>query len=155
MVSGCTTPDLGMLKWIAYIKFLNPEIWHISGKDNAMVDMFSRARFVDEDNMVTEDEELGVDFFESAQVMAKGRGAPALNEFNENEYEEEWLRIGRFLRTLTPDVVWTNDETNRIRKKAYYFFLWDGSIWKHPKKGDGVPLQVVAKKEEQEELGVP
>jgi hypothetical protein len=39
MVSGCATPDLAMLRWIAYIKSLNPEIRHISGKDNAMADM--------------------------------------------------------------------------------------------------------------------
>jgi hypothetical protein len=26
MLSGCTTPDLAMLRWIAYIKSLNPEI---------------------------------------------------------------------------------------------------------------------------------
>ena len=35
MVSGCATPDLALLRWIAYIKSLNPEIRHISGKDNA------------------------------------------------------------------------------------------------------------------------
>ena len=44
MVFGCATPDLEMLRWIAYIKSLDPEIWHISGKDNAMADMLSRAR---------------------------------------------------------------------------------------------------------------
>ena len=71
-------------------------------------------RFVDEDNMVSEDEEVGVDFFESAQVTAKGGSTPALNEFNENEYEGEWLWVGRFLRTLTPDAVWMKEEANRI-----------------------------------------
>jgi hypothetical protein len=34
MVSRCATPDLSMLRWIAYIKSLNPEIRHIAGKDN-------------------------------------------------------------------------------------------------------------------------
>jgi hypothetical protein len=47
MVSGCATPDLAMLRWITYIKSLNPEIRHISGKDNAMADMLSRARYDD------------------------------------------------------------------------------------------------------------
>ena len=56
MVSGCTTQDLAMLKWIAYIKSLNPEIRHISGKDNTMADMLSRARFNDKDGMVSKDE---------------------------------------------------------------------------------------------------
>ena len=61
MVSGCATPDLAMLRWIAYIKFLDPETPHISGKDNAMADMLSRARFNDEDVMVSDDEEVGKD----------------------------------------------------------------------------------------------
>jgi hypothetical protein len=47
---------------------------------------------------------------------------------------------------------WTREKTNRIRKKAYRFFLCEGRIWKHPKKRNGVPLPVVMKKEEQEEL---
>ena len=62
MVSGCATPDLAML-WIAYIKSLNLEIWHISGKDNAMADMLSRARFENKDDMVSDDEEVNADFF--------------------------------------------------------------------------------------------
>ena len=52
---------------------------------------------------------------------------------------------------MTPDTAWTREETNRIRKKVYLFFLRDGYIWKHPKKRDGIPLRV-AEKEEQEEL---
>ena len=53
---------------------------------------------------------------------------------------------------MTPDATWTKEEANRIRKKAYWFLLQDGTIWKHPKKRNNVPLWVVAKKEEQEEL---
>ena len=56
MVSGCATLDLTMLRWIVYIKSLNPEIRHISGKDNTMADMLSRTRFDNEDDMVSEDE---------------------------------------------------------------------------------------------------
>ena len=67
MVSGCATPDLEMLRWIVYIKSLNPEIRHISGKDNAMDNMLSRARFDNEDGMVSEDKEVGVDFFETVR----------------------------------------------------------------------------------------
>ena len=44
------------------------------------------------------------------------------------------------------------EEARQIRKKAYRFFLRDGSIWKHPKKRGGIPLRVVAKKEEHEAL---
>ena len=39
-----------MLRWIAY---------------NTMADMLSRVQFDDEDGLVSEDEEVGVDFFEA------------------------------------------------------------------------------------------
>ena len=133
-----------MLRWITYIKSLNLERQHISGKDNAMVDMLSRASFDDDEGMVSEDEEVGVGFFESAQITAKGRSTPP--------YEGEWLRIGRYLLTLTPDAVCTKEEVNRIRKKAYRFFLQDGSIWKHLKKRIGIPLRLVIRREEQKVL---
>ena len=48
MMQCCTITDVAMLRWIAYIKSLNLDIAHISGKDNAMVDMLSRAQFRDE-----------------------------------------------------------------------------------------------------------
>jgi hypothetical protein len=107
MVSGCVTPDLAMLRWIAYIKSLNPEIRHISGKDNAMADMLSRARYVDEHGMVLEDEEVGVDFFEATHLTTERASTPTLNEFNDSEYDREWLLIVRFLRTMTPATEWT------------------------------------------------
>ena len=50
--TDCATPDLAMLRWIAYIKSLNPEIHHIGGKENAMADMLARARFKNESDMV-------------------------------------------------------------------------------------------------------
>jgi hypothetical protein len=152
MVSGCATPDLAMLRWIAYIKSLNLEIQHISGKDNAMADMLSRARFDDENGMVSDDEDVGVDFFEAAHLATERGSTPTLNEFNESEYDGERLRIRRFLKTMIPAAEWTREEACRIRKKAYRFFVRDRRIWRHPKKKNGVPLRVVTKKEEQEEL---
>ena len=92
MVSGCATLDLAMLRWIVYIKFLNLEIRHISGKDNAMAYMLSRERFDDEDGMVSENEEVSVDFFETAYVTTRKGSTPALNEFDESKYDGEWRR---------------------------------------------------------------
>ena len=117
-----------------------------------MADMLSRARFENEGSMVSEDKEVGMDFFETVYVTTDRESTPALNDFDESKYDGEWLQIGGFLRTMMPDASWSKDEANRIRKKAYRFFLRDGHIWKHPKKRDGVPLRVVAKKEEQVEL---
>ena len=43
MMRCCTILDVAMLRWIAYVKSLNPDVRHISGKDNAVADMLSRA----------------------------------------------------------------------------------------------------------------
>jgi hypothetical protein len=117
-----------------------------------MADMLSRARFDDEGGMVSEDEEVCVNFFEAAHLTIERGSTPTLNEFDESEYDGEWLQIRRFLKMITSTAPWTREETNRIRKKAYRFFLRDGRIWKHPKKRNGVPLRVVTKKEERKEL---
>ena len=53
--------------------------------------------------MVSEDEEVSVDFFESAYVTRRAGSALALNEFNQGEYDEEWLWIGGLLKTMTPE----------------------------------------------------
>jgi hypothetical protein len=114
MVSGCATPDLAILRWIPYIKSQNPEIQHIAGKDNAMADMLSRARFDDESSMVSEDEDVGVDFFEAAHLTTERGSTPTPNKFDESEYDGEWLRIGMFLKTMTPAAEWTREEACRI-----------------------------------------
>ena len=111
-----------------------------------MANMLSRARFNDEDDMVSDDEEVGEDFFESTNMTTWAKGTPALNKFNESEYDGEWLQIGRFLQTLTLGTAWMREEAHRIRKKAYR----DGSIWRHPKKRGDIGLRVVVKKEEQD-----
>ena len=122
-----------MRRWISYIKSLNPEIRHIAGKNNAMADMLSRARFEDENDMVSEDED---------------KGMTTLHTFNENEYEGEWLLIGRFLRTMMPDASWTKEEALRIRKKAYQYFLKGGFLWRRPKR-TGMSCRVVVRKRDQ------
>ena len=88
-VSGCATPDLAMIRWIAYIKSLNLEIRHISGKDNTTADMLSRARFDDKEDMISEDEEIGVDFFETTYITTRKESTPALNKFDKRKYDRE------------------------------------------------------------------
>ena len=69
-----------------------------------MGDMLSRAQFKGKEGMVSEDEEVGVDF-------------------NKNDYNEEWLLIRRFLSTMTVDASWTKEKVSWIQKKVYNFFL--------------------------------
>ena len=67
MMRCCTIPDMAMLRWIAYIKSLNPEVRHISGKDNVVADMLSRAQFGDD---ITEsyNEEVSENYFTSEHI---------------------------------------------------------------------------------------
>ena len=76
------------------------------------------AWFENEGGMVSEDEEVGVDFFEAAYVTTDRENTLTLNDFDERKYDGEWLQIGGFLK----------EEANRIRKKAYRFFLRDGYL---------------------------
>ena len=39
--------------------------------------------------MVSENEEVGADFFKSARMKVKRRSTPPLNEFDENDYDGE------------------------------------------------------------------
>ena len=48
MMRCCTIPHVAMVRWTTYVKSLNPDIWHISGKDSAMAYVLSRERFEDE-----------------------------------------------------------------------------------------------------------
>ncbi|KAL3700688.1 hypothetical protein R1sor_018710 [Riccia sorocarpa] len=60
MIAHCSTPDITMLRWIAYICSMNPELRHIAGKKNVVADMLSRARYADEEEMLAaaKEEEL-------------------------------------------------------------------------------------------------
>ena len=91
MTSGCASPNLAMLRWIASIKSLNPEICHIAGKNNTMANMLSRPRFEDESDMISEDEDVALDFFKTTRLLAEDKGMSIPHAFNENE----------FLRTMT------------------------------------------------------
>jgi hypothetical protein len=53
MIANCSIPYIAMLRWIAFIKSLNPVLVHIIGKKNSIADMLSRARYVHEEEMET------------------------------------------------------------------------------------------------------
>ena len=96
-----------------------------------MDDMMSRACFKGNDNMVSEDEEVNVDFYESGLLLAQKRGTPALHRFNENYYEGECLLIRKFLSTMVPGASLAMEDASRIWKKSYKFFQQDKKIWYH------------------------
>ena len=109
-----------MLRWIAYIKSLNPEFEHIAGKDNPVEDMLSRARYEDEEGMISDNDDVGTKFYTTAH--AKGDHAclsNALESFIEDMYEGDWLLISQYLSTLARHENWSDSEFKRICRKAY------------------------------------
>ena len=94
MISGCATPDIAMLRWIAYIKSLNQEIRHVAGKRNVVADMLSRVRYMlsrarydGEEDQNSDEEDVGLDFFTSSY-------ARVLTTFIEEDYEGEFVILG-------------------------------------------------------------
>ena len=149
MMRCCTIPDVAMLRWIAYVKSLNPEVRHISGKDNAVADMLSRARFGD-DITESDNEEVSEDYFASEHICRVN----VIREFREEEYEGETLMIGKMLQEVEDS---TNDkerraEIRRKKRQVQKFFLENGLIWRAPKRPDGIPLRVVGTKEQRNRI---
>ena len=153
MITSCSTPDIAMLRWIAYIKSLNPEFKHIAGKDNKVADMLSRARYEDEPQMIDDSDDVGTKFYSISHV--KGNHvcmSNSLELFLKELYEGDWLLIGSYLSTLTKQEGWSEQEFKRIRRKAYGYFLRDGYLWKHPKQMGAMPQRVICNKETQAKL---
>ena len=147
MVESCTTPDIAMLRWIAYIRTMNPELRHIKGKDNPVADMLSRARFINEKVMQTEDKNWATTSHQVAhQVSIKPHDEFNVSiMFKDTEYEGQWLEIGKFLKTQEADPSWSKKQLNEFRKRAFKFFLHEGHLWRHPKRPAGNPLRVICK----------
>ena len=65
MINSCSTLDIAMLRWIAYIKSLNPKFKHITWKDNSIANMLSRTGY---DN---EEENIGINYFTNSMSRRK------------------------------------------------------------------------------------
>ncbi|KAL3698204.1 hypothetical protein R1sor_012280 [Riccia sorocarpa] len=149
MITNCTSTDMTMLNWIAYIKTLNPEFRHIAMKDNPVADMLSRVRYDGEEEMVedTDIDDIGTEFYSIAQMGREDEIA-----FMEDLYDGEWLELGWYLATLRRLDGWTDADFKRIKKKAYDYMVRDGYLWRRHKHVDGVPRRVVCDRETQVRL---
>ncbi len=143
MVANCTSPDIAMLRWIAYIKSLNPLLVHIEGKKNCVADMLSRARFFNEDEMMAEEGEE--ELFHGGYVMRTDgeSSSTAPLSFNANDYEGKMKDIGLYLSSLTRQEGWTDKAFKDIRRQSYGYLLKEGFLWKRAKRADESPLRVV------------
>jgi len=145
MIANCSTPDIAMLRWIAYIRSLNPEFIHISGKKNSVADMLSRARYTCEEEMggyEISDDEKDEDY---GYVLATNGATTSHEEqtFREDLYGGKFKDIGIYLSTMKRQDGWSIKAFKDIRHRSYNFILRDGLLWKRPKRKDGVPLRVV------------
>lgn len=145
MIANCSIPDIAMLRWIAYIKSLNPVLIHITGKKNSVADMLSRARYVCEEEMETqevdednEDDDYGY-VLATSQENSDGEALP----FRAELYEGRLRDIGLYLSTLKRQEGWMDKTFKDIRHQSYSYLLRDGFLWKRPKRKDGVPLRVI------------
>lgn len=145
MISNCSTPDIVMLRWIAYIKTLNPVLVHITGKKNSVADMLSRARYTLEDEMMTyekgeceEEKSLGYSFATDGVEIEDD-----VQIFHEDLYEGRLKDIGIYLSTMKRQDGWMDKTFKDIRHQSYAYLLKDGFLWKRPNRGDKVPLRVV------------
>ena len=145
MIANCSIPDIAMLRWIAYIKSLNPVLVHITGKKNSVADMLSRARYVCEEEMETqevgednEDEDYGY-ILATEGANTNGGDLP----FRADLYEGRLRDIGIYLSTLKRQDGWLDKTFKDIRHQSYSYLLRDGFLWKRPKRNDGMPLRVV------------
>jgi hypothetical protein len=154
MIANCSIPDIAMLRWIAYIKSLNPILVHIIGKKNSVADMLSRARYVHEEEMETYEVDEDDDDDDYGYVLATssantdGETLP----FKADQYEGRLRDIGIYLSTLKRQEGWMDKTFKDIRHQSYGYLLRDGFLWKRPKRKDGVPLRVIGDTETKNQI---
>lgn len=85
MITNYSTPNIAMLKWIAYIKSLNLKFKHIINKNNLVVEMLSRTRYEKKDENVEDIANVGSKFYLVSNLIKEDK------LFFEKLYEWEYL----------------------------------------------------------------
>jgi len=141
MVANCSTPDIAMLRWIVYIRSFNPVLIHITGKENSVADMLSRARYMCENEM--EAQEISDDYENEDYGYVLGVDGASTSDddlpFKKQLYDGRLKDIGIYLSTLKRQEGWLDKTFKDIRHQSYDYLLRDGFLWKRPKRKDGVP----------------
>ena len=147
MIANCSSPDIAMLRWIAYIKSLNPVLVHIEGKKNSVADMLSRARYFKEEEMMAS--ESDEEFLHGSYVLNTNVGDSSNQAlpFKVELYEGRLRDIGLYLSTMKRQEDWMDKTFKDIRHQSYGYLLKEGYLWKRAKRLDEVPLRVVGDSE--------
>ena len=125
MISNCNSPDIAMLRWIAYIKLLNVVLKHITGKMNPVADMLSRAKYFDEEKMMAHGK--NEDFTDRDYVMAidTENVVDEVLPFKDELYGGRLRDIGLYLSTLKRQEGWMDKAFKDIRHQTS--ILWQSS----------------------------
>ena len=126
MISNCSTPDIAMLRWIAYIRSVNPVLRHIYGKTNYIADMLSRARYSYEEEMETIEvgEDDGDEVYGYVHATS-GANSSGDQSFREDLYGGRLKDIGIYLITMRRQENWSNKDFKDIRHQTYGYLLRD------------------------------
>jgi len=117
---------------------------HITGKENFVANMLSKARYMCESEMKAQeinDDHEREDY--GYILVVNGANSSSDLPFKEELYHDRLKDIGIYLSTLKRQQSWLDKTLKDIKHQSYDYFLRDGSLWKRPKKKDGVPLRVV------------
>jgi hypothetical protein len=143
MIANCSSPDIAMLRWIAYIKSLNLILIHIEGKNNSVADMLSRARYFKEEEMMAHEGEEKLSHGGYVMRIDGEDLSIGILPFMTKLYEGKLRDIGLYLSTMKRQAGWMDKTLKNIRHQSYGYLLKDGFLWKRAKKIDEMPLRVV------------
>ena len=89
------------LRWIAFIKLLNPEFKYIIEKDNCIADMLSKASYDNEEDMIVDKENIEINYFTNSMSRKERLPFEILIQLSYIElYDGERLHIRNFLKIL-------------------------------------------------------
>ena len=143
MISNYNSPYIAMLRWIAYIKSLNPILKHITNKMNPIVDMLSRARYFDKEEMMAHGENEDLTDGGYILVTKTKYVADEILSFKVELYEGRLRKIGFYLSTLKRQEGWIDKTFKDIRHQCYGYLLRNRFLWKRVKRTDELSLRVI------------
>ena len=155
MINNPDCIDPIITRWIMFIKVFDPIFVHVPGKKNIVADNLSRLNVENMDKFDVEGLENLVDTVLQVKVQKSGfleqapvESLPNQDIFREEQYDGEYLEIGRYLYSVGNSERYKKEEYKGLRKKAMNYFLFGGHLFVRPKGKYQVPRRVVCKEEE-------
>ena len=114
-------PNAMMMRWLTYIHLFDFTVKHVPGNKNGGADALSRRGYADGDG---EEDDTVDDYFDaklySIQASSAPRDPTAIIYLQAGEYDGNDLNIGQYLETLERPSQLTDDEFQKLRKKALF-----------------------------------